>query len=81
MLAHAEPHFLSLVGLVLDGFEIRALVTAVAKRLILTASARAPPVRFTGFNVDAISWIAPDAHDLVRVFDVWMRHARIMHCF
>jgi len=50
-LAGAEPGFLGRGGLVFHRREARALVRAVAERLLLRAPAGAPPVALAGFHV------------------------------
>ena len=72
LLAHAEKNLPRFLGLVLNGFNFCRSVAAVTKRLSLAAPARAPKIILPRFNVDAFR-AAPGAHDLVRVFDVWMR--------
>src|SRR6266849_3487320 len=51
-LASAEPGLLDLLGLPFDRRESRALVRAVAERLLLRAPAGAPPIAFAGLDID-----------------------------
>src|SRR5271155_1407651 len=52
LLAGAEPCLAGGLGLVFDGSESGNFVRAVAERLLLRKSARAPPIALSGLDFD-----------------------------